>query len=244
MTKKSDDGRLLLEVILVDGEGDDIEVSETGLIVDQPGGATSTLQTTILAAIVAVGATAILILAALNGTIGVIDFAHREIHEGNAYTLHFENVVTNIGEMTMIAFNAPTEIDMHVTLTVESTHLSEVFIYKDTSLDVDEGTEQACINRNQTDTPKVCTVTSIEATPAEGFLTTFDETQAAGANLTTFSELDEIHLLGGEGPKAVGADHFVEQEWIFNEGIQFAIVIVAGTDDNATHIIRIDFYEE
>ena len=41
-------------------------------------------------------------------TIQVIDYSHHEIHAGSSFTCHYSQTApTNIGEMTMIAFNTP-----------------------------------------------------------------------------------------------------------------------------------------
>lgn len=174
----------------------------------------------------------------------VLDWDHKKIHDKKAFTTHFENEVTNIGEMTVIAFNSPAVSRAHLTFTVQASHEADVFIYRDTSIDPDEGTEINAVNRNQCGPIGESLLTSIETVPVAGELTSFNESQAASANISTTSELDHLLLLGGEGPKAVGAGAVDKNEWIFNDGAQIAIVIVAATDDTAKHIIRLDWQEE
>lgn len=173
----------------------------------------------------------------------VINNAHKALHDKRAYTTHFENQVTNVGEMTVIAFNVPAEIEAHMTFIVSSTHEANAFIYRDTSIDVDEGAQMTLVNRNQVAPLGESLLTSIETVPAANEVTSYNETEAASANIDTTTELDHIPLLGGQGPMAVGADERGEQEWIFSD-VQVAIMIVAATIDDAIHKIRIDFYEE
>ena len=173
-----------------------------------------------------------------------IDWPHKRTHDKKKYTTHFQNVVTNIGEMSVIAFNAPASVEVHLIATVQTTHNADVFIYRDTSIDVDEGTQLAVVNRNQIAPLGTSLVTSIEDPPVVNKMTSFNETQAASANITTTTELDHIVLPGGGGPLALGAEAVGRNEWNFSGGVQYAIMIVALTNDDATHIIRLDYYEE
>lgn len=173
-----------------------------------------------------------------------IDWVHSRTHMKKAFVVHFENEVTNINEQTVIAFNAPATDEVHLVVTAESTHEANVFIYRDTSIDAGDGTQIAVVNRNQVAPLGTSGVFSIESTPVVNKMTSFNETQASGANITTTTELEQVHLLGGEGPKAVGARATGRNEWIFSGSTQVAIVMNAETNDTATHIISLDWYEE
>lgn len=173
-----------------------------------------------------------------------IDWGHFRIDAKKAFTTHFSNIVTNINEQTVIAFNAPADEEIHLTITVQSTHNANAFIYRDTSIDVDEGTQLGITCRNQIAPLGTSGILSIETAPVVNKMTSFNESQAAGANITTSTELDHIILPGGGGPKALGADHISEQHWVFSGSVQVAIVLNAETADDATHIIRLDWWEE
>ncbi len=179
----------------------------------------------------------------VSGSVGTITNAHRKIHEKAAFTTHYENEVTNINEQTVIAFNSPATKQVHLLITVESTHATDIFLYRDTSIDAGDGSELAITCRNQIATLGTSLVTSIVSTPVVNKMTSFNETQASGANITTSTELDHIPLLGGEGPKAVGAVDRGSEEFVFSGAVQVAIVMNAGTNDTATHKIRLDWYE-
>ncbi len=178
------------------------------------------------------------------GSLRIVSHPHAKIHDGASFTARFTNAVTNINEQTVIAFHAPTNA-IHMVITVESDFEANVMLYRDTSIDPDEGTQITPVNRNQTGTPATSLVTSIETTPVVNKMTSFNEGQAATANITTSTLLDTLHLLGGGGPLAVGAAKSGREteEWEFDGSTQVAIVMNAETADNATHIIRIDFYE-
>ena len=36
-----------------------------------------------------------------------VEYEHHEVHSGSAFTANYNNDVTNIGEMTVVAFNTP-----------------------------------------------------------------------------------------------------------------------------------------
>jgi hypothetical protein len=174
----------------------------------------------------------------------IIDWPLQRVRDKKAFTTHFENDVTSIGEMTVIAFNAPAATKMYMEFTVQSTHRGNAFVYRDTSIDVDEGTQLTVRCRNQVAPLGTSAVTSIETTPVINKLTSFNEVQAAAANITTTTKIDQIIVPGGIGPKAIGATERPGQEFVFSDSTQVAVMLVALTNDAANHLIRVDWYEE
>lgn len=173
-----------------------------------------------------------------------IDWTHQRTHSKKSFIARFTNEVTNINEQSVIAFNSPASDEVHLIVSVESTHEANVMIYRDTSIDVDEGTQLAIVNRSQIATLGTSAVLSIETAPVVNKMTSLNEAQAADANITTTTLLDTLHLLGGTGPLAVGAAFPGRFEWNFSGSTQVAVVMNAETNDDATHIIRLDWYEE
>ncbi len=172
----------------------------------------------------------------------MIEWAHKRVHDGKHFNVSFTNTCTNIGEQTVIALNTPATGQIHLTMTASITALATAFIYKDTSIDVDEGTEKTPQNRNQQSiiTP---TVSSIEASPSEGEVTTYDETQAANANITTATEILSRPLGAVSGPFPVGGEARGQQEWILEANTQYAFVINSDDVNDNIHWISLDWYE-
>jgi len=181
---------------------------------------------------------------ALGADLVTMDVSHKAIHDKKAWIAHFENAVTNIGEMTIIAFNSPATIEAHIYAEVMVSHNADVYLYRDTSLDVDEGTQLDIVCRNQIAPLGESAVLSIETVPVVNHMTSFNETQAADANLTTTTELRHRELVGGEGNKALGTAARDTAGMVFSGSVQVALVIVAKTDDDATHEINLHVYEE
>jgi len=169
---------------------------------------------------------------------------HHQLHEGELFTCHYENTVTNTNEMTVIAFNTPMDKRIHLGFRAEVTGTAAFAFYENTSIDVGEGTTLTVYNRNRNKKRIASTLSTIETTPVKGFVTRFDETQAAGANITTTTELWQ-HSIGSalkQAFEAVGARS--ANEWILGFNQQYAVIIKTTTDDDNICNLVLDWQEE
>lgn len=174
----------------------------------------------------------------------VTDIEHSEIHEGDRYTVFFHNDVTNIGEMTVIAFNVPAGSKrVHMIFLGSVTALAQASIYESPSIDVDEGTQKTPINRdlNSSNTSQL---TSIETTPVANEVTTMDETQAAGANITKTTELwhEDIGQSGNPLTQSGGLNRG-RSEFILENAKQYAFILEALDNNDNHHNIILEWYE-
>lgn len=172
-----------------------------------------------------------------------IDYGHNEIHSGNSFYCNYHNEVTNTDEMTVIAFNAPKEKEMHLVIRAESTGNAHCYLYENTSIDAGEGTTLAVYNRKRSSS-RTSGISTIEAVPVVGSATSFNEAQAAGANITTTTELWNYHLGVAVKKASEGSAGRGVNEWILGGNIQYAIVLQTATDDDATHALSLNWYEE
>lgn len=175
--------------------------------------------------------------------LNVIDYEHHEIHAGSSFTCHYSNDTTNTGEMTMIAFNTPNTTKwLHIVVEASSTAGSYLAIYEAADLDVDEGTDLVIYNRDR-NSLNASTVTTIETTPEAGKATSYNESQAGGATLSTASEIYRYYM----GAATTGADingtARATSEWILKQNTQYAFVIVATSNDANTHNLMLSWYE-
>jgi hypothetical protein len=177
-------------------------------------------------------------------SIQIIDYAHHEIHAGSSFTCHYSQTApTNVGEMTMIAFNTPDSTTyLHMFAEASSTAASTFSIYEVADLDVDEGTQLTIYNRDR-NSSTLSTVTIIETTPVANKATSYSVVQAAGATLSTAIPIYVKYL----GAAAAGADTSGEtrdsHEFILKRNTQYAFVIANTTDDTNTHNIILNWYE-
>ena len=171
-----------------------------------------------------------------------IEYEHHEVHSGSSFTCHYNNDVTNIGEMTAIAFNTPdTTKWAHLVVEAESTGACYVIICENPSIDVDEGTQLTIYNRNR-NSATASTVTSIETVPVANKATSYTEAQAAGANITTTTELERNYLGAGD-KKTLGGSGRGTQELVLDQNQQYVVIAVSLTANDATHNITLDWYE-
>jgi hypothetical protein len=177
------------------------------------------------------------------GCLVSMDIKHWHLHMGRLFTAHIDNAVTNIGEMTVIAFNVPATGSFHLSSAAYSSHIADLNFYEDTSIDVDEGVDLVPLNRDRNNIAITTTMTTIETTPAAGKVTYFLEAAAATANITKTTELDHEIIVGGEGPRALGATGGDDFGFELGNSKQYAVILTAGTNDDATHHLTVSWCE-
>ena len=174
--------------------------------------------------------------------LNVIQYAHHEVHSGSSFSCHYNNTVTNIGEMTAIAFNTPDTTKWgHLIIEAGSTGSCYVSLCEAPSIDVDEGTQLTIYNRKR-NSVVASTMLSIETAPVANKATSYDEAQAAAANITVTTELARNYLGSGE-KKTVGGGARGSQEWELGQDTQYVVLIYSLTADDAIHNITLDWYE-
>lgn len=172
-----------------------------------------------------------------------IEYEHHEIHAGSSFTCHYNNTCTNTGEMTMIAFNTPNTTKwIHIVFEAQVTAGAYMAIYETADLDVDEGTDLTIWNRDR-NSLTASVVSTVETTPEAGKATSYTEAQAAGATLSTASELMRHYM----GAATVGADVSGQSravaEFILKQATQYAFVIVSTSNDDNEHNLILSWYE-
>jgi len=172
-----------------------------------------------------------------------IDLEHYKIHAGDSFVCHYSNTVTNTGEMTVIAFNTPdTARWLHLVTEFSASALAAVMLVEAPSIDVDEGADLPVFNRDR-NSARTSEVTTIETVPEANKVTSYDETQAAGANITKTTQIFVHHIGSGAGPFSTGGGQKQRDEYILKQNTQYALIIEALTDDDNVHNIMASWYE-
>jgi len=169
--------------------------------------------------------------------------AHHQLHEGELFTCHYENTVTNINEMSVIAFNTPGDRDILLAIKAEVTGVAHLYLYENTSIDVGERTTLAVYKRNR-DSTKSSRLSTIEATPIFGSVTRLDETQAASANITTTTELWQSYLGSALKQAVETTTTRTANEWILAKNQQYAVIVKTDTDDDNVCNMVLNWQEE
>ncbi len=180
-----------------------------------------------------------------SGVLGTIDFAHHKIHESDAFVCQYDNTVTNVGEMTVIAFNTPdTARWIHLVVEYTATAEAAALLVEAPSIDVDEGTDLAIFNRDR-NSARAAEVSSIETVPEVGKATSYNEAQAAGANITinAANTLARHHIGGGTGPHSTGGGQLIRDEFILKRNTQYALILEALNNDTGIQNIQASWYE-
>lgn len=171
----------------------------------------------------------------------IIDYAHHKIHDGDSFSCHIENNVTEIGEMTAIAFRTPTNKYIHIIARFESTTAAYCAIYENTSIDKGEGTDLTIYNRDR-NSGNTSTIMTIESPAEVGKATSYNEAQAAGANITTTTELWRMYV-GSTNKETPGGDGRGGNEWILARDTEYCFLINALSADDGIHNITLNWYE-
>ncbi len=171
--------------------------------------------------------------------------AHHAIHDEQSFTTQFSNDVTNIGEMTVIALNAPAGPELiHMLVIASATAGASFLIVENPSIDVGEGTEKTPFNRFRPSI-KTSTVTSIEAVPSADEVTTYNEVQANGANITTTTQIwhEDIGRTGSPVSSSAGGSRG-QFEFVLKPETQYAFILIADDANDNTHNLILDWYEQ
>ena len=182
---------------------------------------------------------------AMTGSSVTITYEHHEVHQGDAFITHIENTCTNIGEMTVLAFNTPnTKEWIHMSASAHATSGASFTIVEAPSIDPDESTSEATPynrNRNHANTP---VISSIETTPVVGEVSFFNETAAAAANITTTVTLwdETIGETGNLVSKSAGAGRG-QIEFILKQNTQYAFILTSDDANDNVHSIALSFYQ-
>ena len=173
-----------------------------------------------------------------------IDAEHHFVHDGKSYTVNYHNDVTNQNEQTVIGFNVPSGTNrVHMIIEASVTSVATISLYENPSIDNGEGTEINPFNRDR-NSVNTSILQSVEASPTANEVTTYDETQAAGANITTTTEILHEHI-GQTGNPQTKSGGMVRGrvEIILENNQQYAIVINADDANDNHHSITLNWYE-
>lgn len=177
-------------------------------------------------------------------TLQIIDYAHHEIHSGNAYTAHFD-ITTGATDnhRTAIGFSVPNTTKwIHLIIAGYASASAEIFIEESPTIDDDAGTQATIYNRNR-NSGNTSGILSLEGTPVANEVTTFTEAQIAGANYSAGTILDHKFIASGSKQSAIGGDFRGTQEWILDQAGKYLIMIQNRSATATDHEIHLEWYE-
>ena len=185
---------------------------------------------------------------ATNARIG-ITYAHHEVHSGSSFHIVYEAQTTNIGEMIAVAFYTPNTTKwLHVVARISVGSLTRAVLLENPSIDLDEGTNLAVWNRNRMKKANLSGILSLNAVQVQNTATSFTAAQAAAANITvSAATIMDSYTLGAPGANpakaGIGGENRDTEEWVLEQGQQYALVGIAQTNDDNAMTLVLDFYE-
>lgn len=172
-----------------------------------------------------------------------IEYEHHEIHSSNSYAVNYQGEVTNGNEQTVIAFKTPSTTSwMHLIAEATSDDSTSFIIAETTSIDAGEGTDKIVYNHNRNST-NTSTVKSLWSDPNVGYVTTFNETQANGANISITTTLwhEDIGETGNPQSSSGGGTRG-QYEFVLKQNTEYAIILNAENDNTQVHNIILNYY--
>jgi hypothetical protein len=174
-----------------------------------------------------------------------ITFPHYEIHHGDSYHLTYENLCTNGGEKTIIAFKTPDTTQwLHAIFFAAATSISRMAILEAPSIDLDEGGWIDPHNRDR-NSASSSVIQSLDTTPFAS-ASVYNEASAAAANITPITTLQTVVFgQAGGNPARAGAGGIARgaQEWILKRNTQYAFAIESLDATDNYHTIEVNYYE-
>ncbi len=173
-----------------------------------------------------------------------VGYEHHRIHDGNSYTVQYQGEVTNLNEKTVVAFKTSNTTKwMHMVALATSNDSTSFMIAEVTSIDPCEGTDAVAYNRNRNST-NTSGVLSLWGDPNIGYVTTFDETAAANANITTTTTIyhEDIGETGNPQTASGGGTRGLH-EFILKQNTEYAFILNAENANTQIHNIILNWYE-
>ena len=167
--------------------------------------------------------------------------AHYKLHEGDSFSCHFNQLVSDTNDRTIIAFKTPDTLRfIHVTVMVSASTAADAFIFEAPTITDNTGDSLEVFNRRRPST-KETTVIRTNTNPDEAGAMFF--TELTMGNVTGGTELTHSPLIAGSAPKPLGGETRGVQEWILKPNTLYDFEIQSSTDQDNVHLIEVDFYE-
>jgi len=188
-----------------------------------------------------------------SGAALTLDHEEHDIHEGNAFTFHYQSeapLPTAIGAETAVGFTTPTAAQssklIHMTVAAIADDESTFEIREAPAITPNQGTDAGPINRFR---PVVVpSELRDNQTPiGDDSLTTYTVLEAAAANLAAVGAVlhSETLAVGGAAPFASVENAAVrgEKEWVLAPGTDYVVILTNLTVNDTTHHITLNWSE-
>lgn len=179
----------------------------------------------------------------VTGALRTIDSPHHQIHEGEHFTYyHSSSTPTNTGERTLIAFKTPnTSTRIHMLYQGSASAAAHFHVIRGPAEGAAGGTEVTPLNSDE-NSATVSTLKSARVGTVNRLAT---YVAADAGNITGGTEI-RTELIGatGQGQKTTGGDTRAKGEIILKQNTVYAFAVECLDNNDNTHGIFLDWYEE
>ncbi len=168
----------------------------------------------------------------------VIDYGHHELHDGNSFSCHYAQDVTDTNDRSVIAFTTPADKDMHMLVLVSASAAADFFILEGATGTTIGATDLTVYNRDRNST-NTSLVTSIDGTLGSvSYYSLTTDTAITGG-----TELYHEHIGAGRQGQAVSGASRVSSEWILKKSTVYDIELKSLDANDNSHHVECTWYE-
>ncbi|MCK5430398.1 MAG: hypothetical protein KAI94_13045 [Anaerolineales bacterium] len=170
----------------------------------------------------------------------VVDYAHHESHDGNAFQCHYVQAVTETNDRSIITLKTPdTTKSLHMIFAAGAVQLSYVYIWEAPTIGASQGTNLTVFNkdRNSSNTSGILSTKDATANSATYFSIVNDDQVTGGI------EIHQEFLGAGTKNQSGGGASRDITEFILLRNTIYAFEIKSYNANDNIHSLSLDWYE-
>ena len=177
------------------------------------------------------------------GGLVTITTPHQAIHRGHSFKVHYTTTTASDDDhRTGVYLKTPVSGEVHMVASFSVSSAGEFFICEGITIDANEGTPVAVLNRNR-NSSVTSGVFDNATTPVVNKVMTWTEAQLAAGNFSCGTELEYEPLVAGSGPKPSGGVSRGTEEFILKKNTKYLFYTQnIGASANVHHV-WLNWYE-
>ena len=168
----------------------------------------------------------------------IIANAHHKLHDGDAFSAHYNQQVTDTLDRSVIAFTTPAKTEIHMVIQATCTAASDLFILEGATGTTTGATDLTVFNRDR-NSSTTSLLTSIDGTVGSVSYYSLTTDTAITGGTAIYQE----HIGAGQQGKAVHGASRGTQEWILKKSTVYDIELKANDANTNDQLIEISWYE-
>ena len=177
------------------------------------------------------------------GGLVTITTPHQALHRGNSFKVHYTTTTAATDDhRTAVYLKTPVSGEIHMVASFSVSAAGEFFICEAITIDANEGTTLAVLNRNR----KSSTVSAVldnATVPVAGKVMTWTEAQLGAGNFTCGTEIEYEPLVAGTGPKPAGGVSRDTEEFILKKNTKYLFYTQNIGNSANVHHVWLNWYE-